>query len=275
MDLFAISPGRYHNGRKLPVILIIQHHVLMRTCILSILKRELVGFELVEIATMADLDRWSERDVCLIVFDIWDNSIQDPRVDSDLAALSELFPNAAVALLSNRHENAIESPSLRRRVRGFFPSSIPLAVAIAGLRLVLAGGAYWPLPVDTETIRASRLETTLNTYISPLVPAEHNEISSSGNGETKKFNIDLTPREKQVLAELELGLSNKLIASKLNLSENTVKMHIQHIMRKCSARNRTEVVLFCSGRLSRGNAPAYLQQSSSRELDLSRPHSAG
>jgi DNA-binding NarL/FixJ family response regulator len=53
-----------------------------------------------------------------------------------------------------------------------------------------------------------------------------------------------------VLAELELGLPNKLIAAKLNLSENTVKMHVQHIMRKCAARNRTEAVLRWSGRLS-------------------------
>jgi DNA-binding NarL/FixJ family response regulator len=51
-----------------------------------------------------------------------------------------------------------------------------------------------------------------------------------------------------VLAALKLGLPNKLIAVKLNLSENTVKMHIQRIMRKCSARNRTEAVLRWSGR---------------------------
>ena len=52
-----------------------------------------------------------------------------------------------------------------------------------------------------------------------------------------------TPREQHVLAELEHGLPNKLIAAKLNLSENTVKMHIQHIMRKFAAHNRTEAVL--------------------------------
>jgi DNA-binding NarL/FixJ family response regulator len=41
-----------------------------------------------------------------------------------------------------------------------------------------------------------------------------------------------------------------LIAAKLQLSENTVKMHIQRIMRKCSARNRTEAVLFWMRNLS-------------------------
>jgi len=60
--------------------------------------------------------------------------------------------------------------------------------------------------------------------------------------------IDLTPREQHVLDALKLGLPNKLIAVRLNLSENTVKMHIQRIMRKCSARNRTEAVLRWSRR---------------------------
>jgi DNA-binding NarL/FixJ family response regulator len=61
---------------------------------------------------------------------------------------------------------------------------------------------------------------------------------------------DLTRREQQVLAELELGLPNKLIAARLKLSENTVKMHIQHIMRKCAAHNRTEAVHRWRDRLS-------------------------
>jgi DNA-binding NarL/FixJ family response regulator len=75
--------------------------------------------------------------------------------------------------------------------------------------------------------------------------------TNDGARTTAGKNIaDFTPREQQVLAELELGLPNKLIAARLNLSENTVKMHIQHIMRKCDARNRTEAVLRWRGLLS-------------------------
>ncbi len=39
------------------------------------------------------------------------------------------------------------------------------------------------------------------------------------------------------------GTSNKAIASDLNMSESTVKIHIHNIMRKLEARNRTEVAL--------------------------------
>ena len=53
---------------------------------------------------------------------------------------------------------------------------------------------------------------------------------------------DFTPREADVLAELQCGHPNKVIACKLNLSDHTVKMHLQHIMRKLQVQNRTEVV---------------------------------
>jgi DNA-binding CsgD family transcriptional regulator len=44
------------------------------------------------------------------------------------------------------------------------------------------------------------------------------------------------------MMELQLGHSNKAIALNLGMSENTVKMHIQHLMRKLGARTRTEAV---------------------------------
>jgi DNA-binding NarL/FixJ family response regulator len=140
---------------------------------------------------------------------------------------------------------------MQRGIRGFFPTTIPVEVAIAGLRLVLAGGVYRPLPIIRQN-EASNLKA-----ISAETDAPELSVIHGGNGATKdateKPAVDLTPREKNVLAALKLGLPNKLIAARLNLSENTVKMHIQHIMRKCSAHNRTEAVLRWSGRLSYHN----------------------
>ena len=150
---------------------------------------------------------------------------------------------------------------MQRGVRGFFPTSIPVEVAIAGLRLVLAGGVYRPLPFISQN-EASNLKT-----ISAYTDVPELSVIHGGNGAGKSFPertmVDLTPREQHVLALLELGLPNKLIAVKLNLSENTIKMHIQHILRKCSAHNRTEAVLRWSGRLSGHNGHARSRAPSS------------
>jgi DNA-binding NarL/FixJ family response regulator len=50
---------------------------------------------------------------------------------------------------------------------------------------------------------------------------------------------ELTHREIEVVAELVRGNSNKEIASHLDISENTVKLHLTHIMQKLGAKDRT------------------------------------
>jgi DNA-binding NarL/FixJ family response regulator len=135
------------------------------------------------------------------------------------------------------------------------------------LRLVLAGGAYRPLPIVGQN-EAAHLKATSDHDGLPKRVVQNSRNGNCRNGHDaptvvrERTMADLTPREQQVLAALNLGLPNKLIAVRLNLSENTVKMHIQHIMRKCSARNRTEAVLRLS-RLSNGLAISSSFSSSS------------
>ena len=146
------------ESQKLPVLVIIEQHVLARTCILNILKRELTGFEIVEMATTIGLSWLSGRDIRLIALNIGDKQITDPAIEVSLAFLADFCPKASVALLSNRDDEATISAAMQRGVRGFFPISIPVEVAIAGLRLVLAGGVYRPLPIVGQN-GASSLQT--------------------------------------------------------------------------------------------------------------------
>jgi len=53
----------------------------------------------------------------------------------------------------------------------------------------------------------------------------------------------LTPRQRQVLACLGRGLSNKEIAAELDVSDSTVKLHINNLMRILDVDNRTQIVL--------------------------------
>jgi DNA-binding NarL/FixJ family response regulator len=52
--------------------------------------------------------------------------------------------------------------------------------------------------------------------------------------------VNLTEREAELLRLLAEGLSNKSIAQKLSLSENTVKYHLKNILQKLGVHNRTE-----------------------------------
>ena len=53
---------------------------------------------------------------------------------------------------------------------------------------------------------------------------------------------DLTPRELDVLRLVAEGLPNKEIAHRLDISEHTVKFHVNALLRKLGAHSRTEAV---------------------------------
>ena len=56
-------------------------------------------------------------------------------------------------------------------------------------------------------------------------------------------NLEFTDRELEVLREMTRGMSNSAIAKALCISENTVKVHIQHMLDKTGFDNRTELAI--------------------------------
>ena len=79
--------------------------------------------------------------------------------------------------------------------------------------------------------------------------------SPSPNGELKKIaatmkvkqafdDVPLTPRESQVLRHVALGLSNMEIGKSLEISVETIKEHVQNILRKLAFSDRTQAAVF-------------------------------
>ncbi len=54
----------------------------------------------------------------------------------------------------------------------------------------------------------------------------------------------LTQREREILRQLAAGLSNKLIARKLDITEGTVKVHVKHLLKKLNLRSRVEAAVW-------------------------------
>ena len=80
--------------------------------------------------------------------------------------------------------------------------------------------------------------TVMDTALaSSLVPNHvHRPTEGKGRGE-------LTEREKQVVQLLSEGLSNKLIADRLGISDHTAKFHVNGVMMKLGSSTRTEAVV--------------------------------
>ncbi len=80
-------------------------------------------------------------------------------------------------------------------------------------------------------------------------PSEYGELAKvAGTMATRQkqagSDIQLTQRETQVLRHLALGLSNKEIAQSLSISIETVKEHVQHLLRKMDVADRTQAAVW-------------------------------
>ena len=54
----------------------------------------------------------------------------------------------------------------------------------------------------------------------------------------------LTPRERDILRHIAQGLSNKMVARRLDISEGTVKVHVKHLLKKLGLRSRVEAAVW-------------------------------
>ncbi|GLO45688.1 MULTISPECIES: response regulator [Pseudomonas] len=91
-----------------------------------------------------------------------------------------------------------------------------------------------------ELVTAIRLVAKGQTYITP--DFVNKLLSNFKKHEAEIHTFDLTQREEQVIYEVSKGLTNREVASKLFISEKTVKHYMSCVMQKLHVRNRVEAV---------------------------------
>jgi two-component system, NarL family, nitrate/nitrite response regulator NarL len=166
----------------------------------------------------------------------------DPRhlviLDSELArdaletcsALRAELPQVRLVLLCDDFELKSASEAFRIGVDGLLTTEIAPEALASALRMVALG----------EKVMPSRLAQMLvsGTTSTKLLPR---------TGTLRLAN--LSSRETDILHCLSAGDSNKTIASRLGLSEETVKTHIKAILRKQNFENRTQAAIWAFERL--------------------------
>ncbi len=128
-----------------------------------------------------------------------------------MASILKEFPKARVIILTMFEGDVEIQRALKAGARGYMLKTMPPKELIKIIRRVHAGKKYIPPEVAANL-------------------AEHFS------------NDQLTPRETEVLAEIAEGNRNRDIAERLFISEETVKVHIKHIMDKLGASDRTQAV---------------------------------
>ena len=146
---------------------------------------------------------------------------------SGIDAIREIVarrPDARVIALSMYHDDELVESAVLAGARGYLLKDERAAALVEGIRVVAAGGVAIEPHVGSRLLDEYR---RLATEAGRARPADHL----------------LSPRELDVLELLSAGLSNRQIAEKLYLSEQTVKNLLTSIYQKLGVQNRTEAVL--------------------------------
>lgn len=109
------------------------------------------------------------------------------------------------------------------------------------------------LPLDAgseELVATLRAVASGLVVVQPALSAELMDASRVTHSPSNAViaTMPLTPREREVLALLARGLANKVIASRLGITEHTVKTHVAAVYEKLGAGNRAEAVVAAARR---------------------------
>ena len=109
-------------------------------------------------------------------------------------------------------------------------------------------GCYDYLP---KTISCERLISVVSCAIAGRPPAEDSLLKTTRTrihrrrlSEKGSDNIPLTNREFQVLSHIAVGMSNREIGRSLKISVETVKEHVQNVLKKLKVNDRTQAAVF-------------------------------
>jgi DNA-binding NarL/FixJ family response regulator len=185
-------------------ILLIDDHAMFRSGLGMVIKAGLPGAEISEAGSLDEAINSAPDSIDVVLLDI---QLKGLNGLEGIALLKRRWPLAPILMLSSQDEPETVSLALSRGATAFVSKSESAEKIVETLRLFLRGEfpAFQPTAGNTPSQR-------------------------------------LTPRQCEVLDLLHQGLSNKLIARRLSLSENTVRRHVQDILAFFGVTNRSEAV---------------------------------
>jgi len=180
----------------------------------------------------------------LTMKDLWNATREDDQIDlfiidveqslasfrSDIAKLQQRFPDSFIVLLSETIDHNAAMQALQTGVHGFISKATRTDAMIKSLELIVLGERIFPAHVLTIG------DTSAEAYAATRL-----------NDDSQMKLFGLSARELEVLRSLGEGKSNKEIARQLDISDETVKVHVKAILRKLRLKNRTKAALWING----------------------------
>lgn len=157
-----------------------------------------------------------------------DNHLPGVRGVDALPGLREAAPQARVLMLTVSEDEADLAAALRHGAQGYLLKTLEDDALLAALLRCMAGEAVVSPEMTGKLVNAFRERQAP----APAPAAAPDPLAS------------LSPRERDTLRGIARGASNKEIARDLAIAETTVKIHVQHILRKLQFSSRVQAAVY-------------------------------
>ena len=211
-------------------LLVVDDHTLFRRGLVALLATEadlVVAGEAADAGEAARRARELQPDVILL-----DNHLPGVTGIAALAGLKEAAPAARVLMLTVSEDESDLSAALRAGAQGYVLKTIDGDMLAQAIRRTMRGESV----VSPEM--TGKLVQALRSMHGGEPPASADPLAA------------LSPREREILEHIARGASNKAIARALDIAETTVKIHVQHILRKLGLASRVQAAVYLTGRSS-------------------------
>ncbi len=202
-------------------IALVDDHALFRSGLKALLSRQ-SDFEIIGEAAdgLEGVKLVEQLKPDLVLLDL-DMPVMNGR--EALAQIMEINPDIAVLMLTVSEDGEDLTECMRLGARGYLLKKIDADFLLQSIRRAVA---------SDNVISPEMTRTLLMKLRGDKTPSPTPEIES------------LTPRERETLAWLTRGVSNKEIARELDLAESTVKVHVQSVLRKLNIKSRVQAAVF-------------------------------
>jgi DNA-binding NarL/FixJ family response regulator len=170
-----------------------------------------------------------QRDHDLMLLDL---QLGDTNGFDLLTEVRKTDPELSVVVLSSSDRASDVIQAIDLGAMGFLPKRMTTEDLADAIRLVMAGGIFVP----TMSVNPAR-------DADEPAPAPATASASGGDSLPSFEDLGVTPRQADVLTLLLQGKSNKDIARRLGLSVETIKDHVQAVLRALGVSSRTQAVL--------------------------------
>lgn len=165
-----------------------------------------------------------------------DNHLPGVNGVDALPGLREAAPAAKVLMLTVSEDEADLAAALRGGASGYLLKTADSELLASAIERAMAGVATVSPEMTHKLVSAF---TALPSASAAPVPAPAPDALAT-----------LSPREREILSHIARGASNKVIARELAIAETTVKIHVQHILRKLDLGSRVQAAVYAASRMT-------------------------